>query len=69
MHVVTKVYNRERKKYCSGEGIERNIRTILHYSTQERKRFTNQAQANNNNIKDYFGKNILNSITKTKLFS
>ena len=22
------------KKYCSGEGIERNIRTILRYSTQ-----------------------------------
>ena len=34
---MTKIYNRERKKYCSGDGIERNIRTILRYSIQEKK--------------------------------
>ena len=32
--------------------IERNIRTILRYSTQEKKAFTMQAQANNNNDND-----------------
>ena len=48
LNVVTKYIIRKEKNYCSVEGIKRNIRTILRYSTREKKRFTIQAQSNSN---------------------